>query len=57
MFTCNMEILFFNVVLDLVQLKQELVGFLALLHVCCFFVLLTCFFFFLTSVSFGFLFE
>ena len=25
---------FFNVVLDLVQLKQELVGFLALLHAC-----------------------
>ena len=57
MFTCNSDkIFFFNVILNLVQLKQELVGFLALLHVSCFFVLLSCFFLF-NITFFRFLFD
>ena len=47
MFTWNIKKIafFFIVVLDLVQLKQELVGFLVLLHGYYFFVLLFCSFF------------
>ena len=58
MFTCNINniFIFFNVILNLVQLKQELVAFLALLYVCCFFVLLSCFFLF-NITFFGFLFD